>query len=267
MPARHVPWVRLLPTFTTEGTDGTRREETMTLNRLGLAAALAAAMAFAGNARAQGSSTSGAQGSPGSSSAATGTTTSGTVKKSLSDGLERLHAANQAEIQMGKAAESAATDEQVKTFARRMADDHQQNDTKLTEMAQTLGVDLNGKAFQDAQKDSDKAMQKVHGKTGADFDKAYMDHMVKDHEKDVKDADKLAKEARKEKQTDLAAFLEQTHSGMQTHLQEAKRVDKLAKAEKKSGHRQGRTPSTSHEMGTGAGGGAAESPPREPGGK
>lgn len=240
----------------------------MTSNRLGLAAALAAAMAFAGNARAQGGSTSGAQGSPGSSSASTGTTTSGTVKKSLSDGLERLHAENQSEIQMGKAAQSTATDEQVKTFAQRMADDHQQNDTKLTEMAQTLGVDLNGKAFQDAQKDSDKAMQKIHGKTGADFDKAYMDHMVKDHEKDVKNVDKLAKEARKEKQADLAAFLEQTHSGMQTHLQEAKRVDKIAKAEKKSGQRQGRTPSTSgHEMGTGAGGGAAGTPPREPGGK
>jgi putative membrane protein len=212
----------------------------------GLAAALAAAISFAGNARAQ-DSTGGTSGAP------TAAKAGGAVKKTLSDGLERLHAANQAEIQMGQAGQSSATDEQVKSFAQRMVDDHQKNDAKLTELAQGLGVDLNGKAFQDAQKDSQKTMQKVHTKTGAEFDKAYMNQMVKDHEKDVKDVNKLAKEARKEKQADLAAFLEQTHAGMQTHLQEAKRVEKIAKAEKKSMQRQGRTPPGAPETGTGAG--------------
>ncbi len=168
------------------------------------------------------------------------------------------------EVQMGKLAQEKGQSDGVKQFGKRLEAAHSKANDELKGIAQKLGVTLPAALDKKHQGKVDK-MSKAKPQ---DFDRQFSREMVDDHEKDVKDADKLAKEARKEKQADLAAFLEQTHSGMQTHLQEAKRVDKIAKAEKKSGQRQGRTPSTSgHEMGPGPGGGAAETPPREPGGK
>ena len=69
-------------------------------------------------------------------------------------------------------------------------------DKQLTRAAQTMGVQLEGKDFQDKQKDAQKDMTKLQGKTGAEFDKQFVQMMVKDHEKDIKEVQKVAKDAR-----------------------------------------------------------------------
>lgn len=178
--------------------------------------------------------------------AAASATSTGNKKLSnkLQDGLQQLHAADQGEIQAGQQAQQSATSSDVKAFGQRMVTDHTQNDQKLTSMAQTLGVSLEGKAFQKEQKDAEKTMKKLQGKTGADWDKAYVDQMVKDHEKDAKDVKKLSNEARKDGQSELAAFLDQTEQTIQGHLTAARQ---LKSAEKMASKR-----SSSTTTGTGS---------------
>jgi putative membrane protein len=151
--------------------------------------------------------------------------TAGKMDKKLLQGVQALHAANEGEVQMGQMGVQMATDPQVKAFAQQMVDDHSKNDQHLTTMAQSLGAPLTGKAYQDKQKEGQKVMGKVHGKTGADFDKEYMSLMVKDHAKDAKEVKTLANEARKTGRTDLASFLDTTEQTMQQHLAKAKGLE------------------------------------------
>ncbi len=158
--------------------------------------------------------------------------------KKLVEGLEKLHAGNQAEIQGGKLAQQAAMSSEVKSFGQKMVDDHTQNDQQLTTMAQTLGVSLTGKEFTQEQQDAQKRMSKVEKKTGAEFDKAYMKDMVGDHQKDAKMVKSMADEARKDGQTDVATFLDQTEQAMQGHLAQAKQIEAAVKSEKKTASKQ-----------------------------
>jgi putative membrane protein len=202
---------------------------------LGAAAWLAGATALAQGAPSTGSSMGGSGGSAnstnsGSSTASGSSGTSGQsggkLDRSLAKAVQKLHAANQAEVQGGQQAAQSAQSPDVKQFAQRMVSDHQQNDQQLQQLAQTMGAPLQGDEFQKEQQDAQKHMQKVQGKTGAEFDKAYMSMMVDDHRKDVKEVEKAAKDAHKHHQAQLASFLDQTHSKMQQHLQEAQRIEK-----------------------------------------
>src|SRR5690242_20273259 len=79
-----------------------------------------------GTAHGTDSSATGTQGSSGSSD--TGTSSSatsasrsasaGTLDKGLSEAIQKLHADNQAEIQMGQMGEQTATSQEVKDYAR-----------------------------------------------------------------------------------------------------------------------------------------------------
>jgi putative membrane protein len=163
----------------------------------------------------------------------------GKVDKSLEQGLQKLHAANQAEVQMGQMAAQTAQDEKVKEFAQQMVDDHQKNDQKLEQLSQQAGVTLTGPGFAKAQKDAEKEMGKLHGKSGAGFDRSYMSHMVKEHQKDIKEVGGLAKKAHKANQAELASFLDETHGAMQGHLQKAKQIEQASKGAQRQGRRTG----------------------------
>jgi putative membrane protein len=152
--------------------------------------------------------------------------------KKLVEGLQKLHAGNQAEVQDGQLAQQAASNPEVKAFGEKLVTDHGQNDQQLVSLAQTMGVSLEGKPYTDAQKDAQKRMSKLQSKTGPAFDKAFVQAMVKDHEKDTKDVKKLSKQARKDGQTEAATFLDQTEQAMQGHLATAKQLEKTVKNEK-----------------------------------
>jgi len=63
-------------------------------------------------------------------------------------------------------------------------------------------------------------------KTGADFDKAYVDAIVKDHEEDVK---AFQREADKGKDEQIKAFATETLPVLQGHLEKIKAIQsKLA---------------------------------------
>lgn len=95
---------------------------------------------------------------------------------------------NNLEVELGELAGEQAESEAVKQFGARMVQDHSKAQDQLRSAAQEAGLELpeglddKGKATRD----------ELAAKSGSEFDRAYMEEMVKDHEKDVELYEKQA---------------------------------------------------------------------------
>jgi putative membrane protein len=127
----------------------------------------------------------------------------------------------QAEVTLGNLAVQKATSPDVKNFGTQMVNDHSKANDELKQLATTKGLTL-PTDLGEHQKDADE----LGSKSGKDFDKAYMDMMVKDHEKDVAEFDKQSKNG---KDADLKAWATKTLPTLQQHLDMAKSTQKKVK--------------------------------------
>jgi putative membrane protein len=120
-----------------------------------------------------------------------------------------------AEVKFGKLAEEKASDPAVKAFGKRMVDDHSKAGEQLKEVAQSENMSLpsNMKAQDRAQ------YERLSKLSGAEFDRAYMQMMVKDHEEDVAE---FKKEAASGKNAALKNFAAQTLPTLEEHLKQAR---------------------------------------------
>jgi len=161
-----------------------------------------------------------------SSTAATGMTGTTGATSSMdpadTDFMTKAAQGGLAEVNMGNMAASKATNADVKAFGNRMVTDHSKANDELKQLAATKGVVLPG----DVNDEQKKAMDSMSSKNGKDFDKAYMDDMVKDHETDVKEFEKASKSA---KDADLKAWATKTLPTLQEHLKMAKDAQKKVK--------------------------------------
>jgi putative membrane protein len=122
-----------------------------------------------------------------------------------------------AEVQMGNLGTSKATSAAVKAFAQRMVTDHSKANEELQTLATAKGVALPTE-LDSEHKD---AMDHMSSLSGAAFDKAYMDDMVKDHEKDVAEFEKASQSAQ---DSETKAWAAKTLPTLQDHLKQAKSV-------------------------------------------
>ena len=131
--------------------------------------------------------------------------------------MKQLAQANLNEIDSGKAAASKAQNPEVKQFAQKMVTDHQQMYNELMSLAKQKGV-----ALPQSGSLKEKAESKLTERaSGADFDKKYMEEMVKDHQKDVQDTQNVAAKA---KDPDFKRAVEKAHAKIQEHLQMAQSI-------------------------------------------
>src|SRR5436190_21938716 len=131
--------------------------------------------------------------------------------------MRQLAQANLNEIEGGKAAASKAQNPDVKRFAQKMVDDHTQMLNDLKALASQKSVSLPESVAL-----KDKAQMKMMERaSGADFDKKYMEEMVKDHQKDLKEVQDLAAKA---KDADFRAAVQKASSKIAEHLQLAQRI-------------------------------------------
>jgi putative membrane protein len=107
------------------------------------------------------------------------------------------------EVAMGKMAEQNAQSEDVKSFGKRMVTDHSKANDELKSIASKKGVQL---------------PSKEHSRKWTS-DKAYMDMMVKDHEKDLAE---FKEEASSGSDPDVKKFADDTAKMVQEHLDLAK---------------------------------------------
>jgi len=115
------------------------------------------------------------------------------------------------EVEFGKLAQQKATNAKVKEFAEMMVMDHTKANEELKALAKAKNVTLPDSL----NADSKKMWEDLSKKSGADFDKAYVNMMVDDHKKDVgefEDASKNLKDA------DLKAFVDKTLPVLKGHL-------------------------------------------------
>ncbi len=114
------------------------------------------------------------------------------------------------EVTMGREAEQNAQSEDVKSFGNRMITDHSKANEELKSIASQKGVQLPSKER------SDKWVS----------DKAYMDMMVKDHEKDLAE---FKEEASSGSDPDVKKFADDTAKIIQEHLDFAKETQSKLK--------------------------------------
>jgi putative membrane protein len=139
----------------------------------------------------------------------------GTGKVSAHDRTFMKEAAQggMAEVQLGQLAADHATDPDVKAFGQRMVTDHTKANDQLKQVAAGMNVTLPADV-----KAADKAeANRLSKMSGAEFDRAYIRYMVKDHKKDVADFQKEAKSGH----GDVQSFASTTLPTLQEHLKMA----------------------------------------------
>ncbi|MCX2492134.1 DUF4142 domain-containing protein [Pedobacter sp. PF22-3] len=116
-----------------------------------------------------------------------------------------------AEVELGKMALEKSSNPQVKEFATMMVKDHGMANTELTAIAKQKNITLPS-TVDDEHK---KKMDDLSKKTGADFDKAYVNAMVDGHKSTLK---LMEDESRDGKDADLKSFATKTAPIVQSHL-------------------------------------------------
>jgi len=85
------------------------------------------------------------------------------------------------EVKLGQLAQTNASSQKVKDFGQRMVTDHGKmgDDVRSVEMKENVSVPTSESMMQKM------TYERLSHKTGVDFDKAYIEDMVKDHKADI----------------------------------------------------------------------------------
>ena len=125
-----------------------------------------------------------------------------------------------AEVELAKLALQKSQNADVKKFAQTMVTDHTKANDELKGLATkknvTLPTDLGSHK---------STLDDLNGKTGADFDKAYVAAMVDDHEEDVD----LFEDNTDNSDPDIKAFTTKTLPTLKSHLEMIKGIQSKMK--------------------------------------
>jgi putative membrane protein len=135
-----------------------------------------------------------------------------------------------AEVELGKLASERAANDGVKQFGKRMADDHGKAGSELMKLAQDKGLT----APSELDSKHARLRNKLAKLSGAEFDRAYVDEMVKDHRQDVKE---FRREADKAKDPDVKAFAAKTLPTLEDHLKQVEGLQAQVKGTAKATER------------------------------
>lgn len=147
------------------------------------------------------------------------------VDKESSDFAVKAADGGMLEVTLGKLAQEKGQNQRVKDFGAMMVRDHSKANDELKTIAGNKNITLPDSIGVDYQKHVDDLSKK----TGSDFDKAYIDMMVDDHDKDVDMFDKASQNLA---DPDLKAFASNTLPVLRAHLDSAKAVQDVVKKRK-----------------------------------
>lgn len=137
--------------------------------------------------------------------------------------MKQIAQSNLNEVAAGKTGVSKAQSPDVKSFAQKMIDEH----TKMFEEISALAKRKDVSIPKDANMKDMAQMKLIERKSGADFDREFMEHMVKEHETALKDVEAIAAKA---KDADFKEALQKAAPKIQEHLAHAQRLAKGAAA-------------------------------------
>ena len=164
------------------------------------------------------------------------TSASGSLSASDKQFIQKAATGGMAEVELGKLAQEKASSPEVKAFGQMMVDDHSKANDELKTLASQKGITLPT----DAGAAHKAKISKLEGLSGEQFDRAYMQEMLKDHKKDVADFKRTAKSSKDQDLKDWAAKKVPT---LEQHLQHAQMASNM-------GHASGGTKATGTTSGT-----------------
>jgi len=158
-------------------------------------------------------------GSGGSQQAASGNSSGGSSGQQDQTFVQQAMQSGQAEIQMGQLAEQQAANPAVKEFGRWMVTDHTMANQELQEAVQQSGnSQLSAQNSSSPDQQQQQEMSKLKGMHGSQFDSAYLQNQVQDHQKDIQ---LFQKEQQSGQSQQLKDYAQETLPVLQAHLQQA----------------------------------------------
>jgi len=127
--------------------------------------------------------------------------------------LKKAIEANYAEIEIGKLAQQTGASDGVRQFGKQLEQDHSAANTKAMNVAKQIGMTPPTGPNKKQQAEIDR-LAKL---SGDKFDKAFVQHMVADHKKDIKEFQKEAKKTN----DPVGSFANEVLPDLQKHLQMA----------------------------------------------
>jgi putative membrane protein len=122
-----------------------------------------------------------------------------------------------AEVECGQLAQSKATNAKVKSFASMMVNDHTGANSQVKSLAAARNITLPTSVSNEHKEKKDDLSKK----SGADFDKAYMDLMVDDHQKTINLFEKASGDVN---DAEVKTFADNTLPKLRMHLDSAKAI-------------------------------------------
>lgn len=144
------------------------------------------------------------------------------MPRSDSDILTMVSLSNDAEVSSSRLAQTKATNAQVKAFAKQMVTEHTTMQKQGQQIARALQVEGTGtQASQDKMEMKDDKLSDLEGKSGADFDRAYMDMQVQAHERTLNELQQYQNMAQN---AQLKQMITKAIPAVQGHLQKAQQI-------------------------------------------
>jgi putative membrane protein len=131
--------------------------------------------------------------------------------------LQKAAEGQQAEIALGELASERARDERVRDFGAQMMKDHRKASAEIQQLAFKEGVKLPTELTA-RHKDKKDQFARLSGR---EFDQAYIEYMLRDHHKDVKEFERKV-EAIKDPQ--IHQWAEGTLPLLKQHLRQAQHI-------------------------------------------
>ena len=122
------------------------------------------------------------------------------------------------EVVLGNLAKQKAVDKRIKNFGEMMVKDHSKLNVKLQALAKAKNIQLPITPLIADQNTIDALKRK----TGKDFDKAYVNDMIRDHQTDIKQFEIAAKNCQ---DPDIKAFARKTLTTLRNHLDAIKTIN------------------------------------------
>lgn len=144
-----------------------------------------------------------------------------------------------AEVQMGRLATKNAQSDAVKQLGQKLVQDHSKANQELKKIASQKGVTLSTDLGEHK-----TALDHLKSLQGKEFDQAFVQHAVQDHQKDIQ---KFQQAAQQLQDSDLKSFAQKTLPTLQEHLQMAKSAQSSVGAAGSSSSDTGTSTGTSSE--------------------
>lgn len=131
--------------------------------------------------------------------------------------LEQALQMSMTEVKLSEVAVDKTLDQNVKTYAQQMLNEHEQLNTMIKDLAKRSNIEISDK-LEDPNK---RAVSDIKSDTDANFDRDYITRMLADHTRLV-----TLFEERSRNATDpqIRLFAQQQLPGMQAHLEQSRRL-------------------------------------------